>query len=50
MLFTFLYSFVAVLGSGPLFAERTDGTGQLYLVTVIGVLVSRIPAVRRAQV
>jgi voltage-gated potassium channel len=87
MLFTFLYSFVAVLGSGPLFAEGTDGTpairlyfsfvtlttvgygdyaplpdiartlanmealfGQLYLVTVIGVLVSRIPAVRRAQV
>jgi hypothetical protein len=24
--------------------------GQLYLVTVIGVLVSRIPAVRRAEV
>jgi Ion channel len=87
MLFTFLYRLVAVLGSGPLFAEGTDGTpairlyfsfvtlttvgygdyapladiartlanmealfGQLYLVTVIGVLVSRIPAVRRAQV
>jgi Ion channel len=87
MLFTFLYSLAAVLGSGPLFAEGTDGTpairlyfsfvtlttvgygdyaplgdiartlanmealfGQLYLVTVIGVLVSRIPAVRRAEV
>jgi Ion channel len=87
MLFTFLYSLAAVLGSGTLFAEGTDGTpairlyfsfvtlttvgygdytplgdlartlanmealfGQLYLVTVIGVLVSRIPAVRRAEV
>jgi hypothetical protein len=87
MLFTFLYSLAAVLGSGTLFAQGTDGTpairlyfsfvtlttvgygdyappgdiartlanmealfGQLYLVTVIGVLVSRIPAVRRAEV
>jgi hypothetical protein len=87
MLFTFLYSLAAVLGSGTLFAQGTDGTpairlyfsfvtlttvgygdyaplgdiartlanmealfGQLYLVTVIGVLVSRVPALRRAEV
>ncbi len=79
MLFMFVYSVVAVLGSGPFFAQGTDGTpalrmyfsyvtlttvgygdytaasnlghtlaiteallGQLYLVTVVAVLVSRI--------
>jgi hypothetical protein len=79
MLFVFLYGVVAVLGSGPFFAQGVDGTpalrmyfsfvtlttvgygdytaatslghtlaisealvGQLYLVTVVAVLVSRI--------
>jgi hypothetical protein len=47
MLFTFLYSVVAVLGSGPLFAEGTDGTTAIRL-TVVALLVSHIPA-RRAE-
>ena len=66
MLFLFLYSVVATLGSGPLFAQGTDGTrsirlyfsyvtlaivegisGQLYLVTVVAVLVSRMRVRRR---
>ena len=83
MLFVFVYSVVAVLGSGPFFVQGTDGTpalrmyfsfvtlttvgygdytpatnlghtlaitealvGQLYLVTVVAVLVSRIGAER----
>jgi hypothetical protein len=86
MLFLFAYGVVAVLDSGPLFAQGTDGTlalrlyfsfvtlatvgygdyttasnlghmlsvlealiGQLYLVTVIAVLVSRMHFERRAR-
>ena len=81
MLFVFIYTVVAVLGSGPFFVQGTDGTpalrmyfsfvtlttvgygdytaktnlghtlsiteallGQLYLVTVVALLVSRISA------
>jgi voltage-gated potassium channel len=84
MLFLFLYSVAAALGSGPFFAQGTDGTrsirlyfsyvtlatlgygdytpaggigrtlaiveaifGQLYLVTVVAVLVSRMHVRRR---
>ncbi|HEX7309856.1 MAG TPA: potassium channel family protein [Gaiellaceae bacterium] len=84
MLFMFLYGVVATLGSGPFFAQGTDGTrsirlyfsyvtlatlgygdytpaggigrtlaiteaifGQLYLVTVVAVLVSRMHVRRR---
>ena len=84
MLFLFLYSVAATLGSGPFFAQGTDGTrsirlyfsyvtlatlgygdytpaggigrtlaiveavfGQLYLVTVVAVLVSRMHVRRR---
>jgi hypothetical protein len=84
MMFVFVYGVVAVLGSGPFFAQGTDGTravrlyfsfvtlatvgygdytaagnfghtlaiiealvGQLYLVTVVAVLVSRLGVRRR---